>query len=670
AALGAMGTESCHSILHDLHKAGGHRQPLAARALLRYADNAPADRAALVYRTVMLDEAPRAIRAASLAGLARVAPRDCFDHIGPILRGERAPDLRPFAFGLVREFNDAALVAEIAEQFTTFDESGQVLLLGVIADRDDASLRPAVHRALESQEVSVRFAALRALSKIGTVEDVGILARSAANARGRAGDVARAALAGLSGDGIDAAILRGFEQEKDAAVRAELLRAAAVRRRGTPASSELERYIRPTLRLDDVTLRLAAIEAATLVEPFIWNDLAQLLELELHPRVRRAAEDALIGDAKRSPDRWNEVFSFFQGRVPRSSQPAKMSLARILGEVQNRGALALLTSLVSSERSSLNVSSAALRAVGRWRTRDALPLLRSVAESNSESVTRGQRRLARRGYLRILREDRGSDSETLDALRPVLTEELSADDRRLALSVVGDLASPEALAIARGYLDDAEVTGEAVQACMDIAARLAATDPELARNVLAQLAGRELSESQTQRLTETRARLEQHRAYLGSWEYAGPYQKDNATAPALVDISFAPETNPESVRWRPLRIGGNPWILDFTKLDSGSNRAVYLRTTIALAKAGSPVFAIGSDDGVKIWVDDKVVHENPSNRPHVAGQDRVPVALDAGHHNILVKVTQGGGGWAFSLQLVDDQGAPFEGVTTVAPSNQ
>jgi len=40
-------------------------------------------------------------------------------------------------------------------------------------------------------------------------------------------------------------------------------------------------------------------------------------------------------------------------------------------------------------------------------------------------------------------------------------------------------------------------------------------------------------------------------------------------------------------------------------------------------------------------------------------QDRVRVRLQKGVNRLLLKVTQGGGGWEFCVRLVDLQGSPI-----------
>jgi hypothetical protein len=66
---------------------------------------------------------------------------------------------------------------------------------------------------------------------------------------------------------------------------------------------------------------------------------------------------------------------------------------------------------------------------------------------------------------------------------------------------------------------------------------------------------------------------------------------------------------------------------------------------------------LGSDDGVRVWLNDGLVHSNPSYRGHYPDQDKVKVSLRKGWNKVLIKVLQGAGGWGFYLRFADPGGA-------------
>jgi hypothetical protein len=72
---------------------------------------------------------------------------------------------------------------------------------------------------------------------------------------------------------------------------------------------------------------------------------------------------------------------------------------------------------------------------------------------------------------------------------------------------------------------------------------------------------------------------------------------------------------------------------------------------------------MGSDDGIKVWLNGKNIYTNDVYRGFTVDSDRVAVTLGAGWHRMLVKVSQGSGGWGFGARFVDANGNPAQGLT-------
>jgi hypothetical protein len=62
---------------------------------------------------------------------------------------------------------------------------------------------------------------------------------------------------------------------------------------------------------------------------------------------------------------------------------------------------------------------------------------------------------------------------------------------------------------------------------------------------------------------------------------------------------------------------------------------------------------VGSDDGVRVWVNEDLVHSNPVYRGAYPDMDSLSVHLKQGWNRILIKVLQGSGGWGFYLRFAD-----------------
>ena len=158
---------------------------------------------------------------------------------------------------------------------------------------------------------------------------------------------------------------------------------------------------------------------------------------------------------------------------------------------------------------------------------------------------------------------------------------------------------------------------------------------------------------------------EKSQGFIVAWLTAGPYTQAGRNGGALFDVAFAPEKD-EKVDWKPLiRPADAPdlWMIDLHKVISqGNDRVAYLKTTINSAREQKAMLEIGSDDGVKVWVNGKLVHANNAARPLKQADDKVKVDLKQGSNVVLMKITQGGGDWACCARLVGADGKKINDV--------
>jgi len=145
---------------------------------------------------------------------------------------------------------------------------------------------------------------------------------------------------------------------------------------------------------------------------------------------------------------------------------------------------------------------------------------------------------------------------------------------------------------------------------------------------------------------------------IKDWHVIGPF--DNAGCKGF-DRIYPPEEavdleathkglNGGPVRWEKCQTGNG--FVDFNKFWKVSNVVAYATATVNFAEG--PVKAqigLGSDDGVKVWVNGRIAHSNHTHRGYRADQDRFDVTFEKGENRILVKVDQGGGGWNFGLKI-------------------
>jgi CubicO group peptidase (beta-lactamase class C family) len=78
----------------------------------------------------------------------------------------------------------------------------------------------------------------------------------------------------------------------------------------------------------------------------------------------------------------------------------------------------------------------------------------------------------------------------------------------------------------------------------------------------------------------------------------------------------------------------------------------YAATEIDVPRATRALLGIGSDDGVKVWLNGKLVHERWAIRPVHPDEDVVPVQFVRGRNRLLLKVQNASDGWGFTCRVM------------------
>jgi hypothetical protein len=77
----------------------------------------------------------------------------------------------------------------------------------------------------------------------------------------------------------------------------------------------------------------------------------------------------------------------------------------------------------------------------------------------------------------------------------------------------------------------------------------------------------------------------------------------------------------------------------------------YFAATVDSATDQPATLAIGSDDGIQVWLNGQKVHDHRVTRALQAGQDKVKVQLKAGKNLLLLKLDQGNGAGGMTLSV-------------------
>lgn len=469
-ALGRIGNAAATAVLRTALAEGTARPDVAEGLVLvaerLLADGAAADAAALYDLVRAADvPAPRIIEATRGAILARG------DAGVPLLLEQlRSPERRRMNIGLsvAREVRGAAADEALAREFATAREPLAVLLVDVLADRGGPQARAALATAVAAPATPapVRLAAVRGLGRVGDASHMPTLLPLLAAADGDLVAAAVAALAEVSGPGIDEAIL-GRLSEMQGPGLAALLKVVGRRRIVLPLV-KIERLVIS----NDEAVSLAALEALGATADL--QGIEVLVSEVLAPRgpTRAAAAlAALRAAAVRMPDR-EACAATLAKSLSAGDDASRVAVLDILGEVGGPRALAAVVDAAGGRSPALQ--DAGTRLLGNWMTPDAADPLVKLAKSLPDGKFRTR---AFRGYLRVARQLVKDDAGRLAMCREALGFARNADDRRQVLEALRLVATADGLRLAAEAASD-EVRDDAQAAAAAILHKMGQPSPE------------------------------------------------------------------------------------------------------------------------------------------------------------------------------------------------
>jgi hypothetical protein len=156
------------------------------------------------------------------------------------------------------------------------------------------------------------------------------------------------------------------------------------------------------------------------------------------------------------------------------------------------------------------------------------------------------------------------------------------------------------------------------------------------------------------------------------WWVVGPYPDDlkaaytpetdpdpfRPVAPATPDPSAGPSAPGEGTDrpWRATDADAQEFLDLGALFDHAEHISAYALMRVFSSEKRETTILLGSDDGVRLWLNGKLVHENPAQRAAGHDQDAVPVTLEAGWNTLLAKVVNVTGDHALYLRLSDKPG--------------
>jgi hypothetical protein len=155
------------------------------------------------------------------------------------------------------------------------------------------------------------------------------------------------------------------------------------------------------------------------------------------------------------------------------------------------------------------------------------------------------------------------------------------------------------------------------------------------------------------------------RKFITSWNLVGPFDAPDMDS---LTVAYPPEKETVLTAKYPGKGGAEAAWKAVETLPSGflnlnelvkpnEQVVVYALAYVHSPRAVTTSLLLGSDDGVRVWMNGALVHTNPAYRGAYPDQDRVPVSLKAGWNTVLVKILQGAGGFGLYVRFADPDGA-------------
>lgn len=668
-ALGCIATPQAGQALEKLApKCPTELQPAFTDAWLVMADQLlkqqNSEKAAAIYRRIYNSSSPFQARIPAFVGLVHSATPDSQELVLNALLGNE-PTLQSAAAGLVLRMPGTDLTARLVQRASNASTSTQVMVLRILGSRADSSAMAFAKQKAKDPDLHVRIEALKALAIIGDGSVIQLLAQAAASANTEERDTARTSLVNLRTKDADPSLLKSLaqslpnEKKGSARIQRELIKAVLGRkmRQGVPE-------LLKAAAARDASVRTEAFGAlAELAKSSDLPALTGLLLKETSDNSRKAAEKAVASAARTVADENSRSDAVVSALPAATTADTSASIIRVLGQIGGKGALSALRSL-RKESHDETVQDAVVRALASFPSVDAIQDNLQIATESSSTI---HRVLALRGFSHMMAmpSDRPS-TETVAFCRQALQLATRAEDKKMVVGEIAGVGQPEALDLILPYLNDPELKDEAVAACIKLGEAVYTYAPGDTKAAMEKVLANVSDEDRRKDVKKVINQINKVAGRIMVWELSGPYpEKGECEYQELLDKQFAPEQVAGKAVWKLVRSGSDrkkPEFLDLRKRIGGQKRAAYLRLRLWSPEARRARLEMGSDDGIKVWLNGKVVHSSYAERGYEFGVDKADVDLTQGWNYLMVKVVQNKSEWGLGVRVANSSGDEMDDI--------
>lgn len=151
--------------------------------------------------------------------------------------------------------------------------------------------------------------------------------------------------------------------------------------------------------------------------------------------------------------------------------------------------------------------------------------------------------------------------------------------------------------------------------------------------------------------------------FIREWNLIGPFAAPDmsflhAVFPPEQELDLTktyPGKDGRNIGWTPITAPESGWVRLEDLITPKEQVVAYGLAQVYAEKALETQLLVGSDDGVRIWLNGRLVHTNPAYRGAYPDQDRIRVSLSQGWNSLLIKVLQGAGGWGYYVRFADPE---------------
>ncbi len=423
--------------------------------------------------TALESNPSRQVKAAALRGLIAASPSK---QVPLILAGLAAeePWRRAVAADCLASIDKPQQIQALAAGIPGLPAPGKIEAFMALRLRSHSAIRQAALKSLDSPEAEVRTAALTALIRSGTAQDVARLATLAATCKDET--VRKAALETLRlmpAEGTAAAILAVMSDEKT--LTPELVRSVLGRR-----SIELTPGFIKAAASSNEAVRLEAFQALdTISTEKDAAALVILLSKTPSGKLREAAGRAVWLCCEKITDPAKRPAPLLEA-MKTADDTGKCALLPSLARLGDTQSLAAVHSAMKSKNK--DVRDAGYRALANWPDASVAGELIEVAKNSKNT---DYRIWALRAYARVVAlPSKRPPQKTFEMLSNAMQLATRPQDKQLIVSRLSAVRVPQALGLLVSYLDDPGLKAAAVPAVFTLAKGLSKSHPLQAKAAL------------------------------------------------------------------------------------------------------------------------------------------------------------------------------------------